>query len=200
MRYYRVIVADPPWAHGDSLGPRGAAAQYPLMTTNQICNYELPDIDRDALLFLWRLSSMVEDALRVAEYWGFRPVSEVVWVKRTKLDKLWFGMGRTVRNAHETAMICARGRTSHLVKSRAVRSVFEAPVPTIGGDYIHSAKPDEFFTDVIHPLIGGPVDGGPCVELFARRRRNDWDQFGNELPPLAATDAPTNDEDVWGYT
>src|SRR5678815_2358755 len=116
--------------------------------------------------------------------------------KRTKLDKAWFGMGRTVRNAHETAMICARGRSSRIVRSRAIRSVFEAPVPVAFGAYVHSAKPDEFFSDVVHPLIGGPVDGGPCLELFARKRRAGWDQIGNQLPPPDAT----NDDDVWGYT
>lgn len=197
MNPYRVIVADPPWAHRDALGPRGAARQYPLMTVDEICNYALPAIAKDALLFMWRLSSMVPEALLVAEYWGFRPVSEVVWYKQTKLGKPWFGMGRTLRNAHETAMVCARGRASRVAIDRGIRSVLVAPVPVDDeGDYIHSAKPDEFFTRIVEPLIGGPVEGGPCIELFARRRRRDWDQVGNQLPPI---ELPF-DADVWGYT
>lgn len=195
MTPYRVIVADPPWAHGDALGARGAASKYPVMPTADICAFEIPPIADDAILFLWRLASMIPDALLVAQHWGFRPVSELVWYKRTKLDKPWFGMGRTVRNAHETAMICVRGRGSVVAIDRGVRSVFEAPMPVDDeGDYIHSAKPDEFF-DLVHRLIGGAIEGGPCLELFARRRRADWFQLGNELPPL-----DTADEDAWGYT
>lgn len=196
MKPYRVIVADPPWAHGDALGRRGAAHQYPVMSTSNICAFPVPAAADDALLFLWRLSSMQNDAVLVAQCWGFRPVSEVVWCKRTKLGKPWFGMGRTVRNAHEAAMICVRGSSAPLIKNKSIRSVFDAPVPTdAGGNYIHSAKPEEFFADVVHPLIGGPIDGGPCLELFARQRRKDWDQIGNQLSPLE-----DYDEEVWGYT
>lgn len=192
---YRVIVADPPWAHADALGQRGAAHQYPVMGTAELCAFVLPPVADDALLFLWRLASMIADALTVAKAWGFRPVSEVVWCKRTKLDKAWFGMGRTMRNAHEIAMVCVRGRSSHVAVDRGIRSVFTAPVPVdADGDYIHSAKPQEFFTEVVEPLIGGVVAGGPCLEMFARTRRAGWDQIGNQLPPI--TD---DDEYVWGY-
>jgi len=180
---YRVIVADPPWAHRDPLGRRGAAQQYSVMSTNALCAFELPAFADDSLLFLWRLASMLSDAYLVATAWGFRPVSEVVWCKRTKLDKAWFGMGRTMRNAHEIAMVCTRGRSSLVAVDRGIRSVFTAPVPVdADGDYIHSAKPQEFFTEVVEPLIGGVVAGGPCLEMFARTRRAGWDQMGNQLP------------------
>jgi N6-adenosine-specific RNA methylase IME4 len=192
---YRVIVADPPWAHDDALGRRGAAHQYPVMTLEELCAFHLPAIADDALLFLWRLSSMIGDALILAWAWGFRPVSEVVWCKRTKLDKPWFGMGRTMRNAHESALVCVRGRGSRIAINRGIRSVFSAPVPLDdAGNHIHSAKPDEFFDQIVEPLIGGVTEGGPCLELFARRRRAGWDQIGFGLPP-----ATSADDDAWGY-
>jgi N6-adenosine-specific RNA methylase IME4 len=86
------------------------------------------------------------------------------------------------------------------VRDRGIRSVFYARVPVdADGAYIHSAKPEAFFSEVVNPLIGGPVDGGPCMELFARTRRAHWDAIGNQLPAELAPDVD-GDPDVWGYT
>lgn len=187
MTAYRLIVADPPWAPRDKLpGPtRGAARQYPVMSTADLCGYLASTsvaIADDAVLLLWRLASMQPDALELAKAWGFRVCSEVVWAKITKTGKPWFGMGRTVRAAHETCLVCVRGRASRVVQARNVRSVFSAPVPVgVGGKYVHSAKPDAFFELVAEPLVAGPR-----LELFARRRRAGWDQLGNQLERSAA--------------
>lgn len=189
---FHVIVADPPWAPHDRLpGPsRGAAKQYRVLSTPELCSFRLPPHAPNALLFLWRLASMPQDALDVIRAWGFAPKSEVVWHKRTKNGLVHFGMGRTVRMCHETCIVATCGRTAGLIRSNSVRSVFSAPMPVDdAGDYIHSAKPEEFFDEIVHPLIGGPLNGGPCVELFARRRRLGWVSLGDQLPL---------DDGVWG--
>lgn len=192
---YVCIVADPPWAPRDTLpGPtRGAAKQYPVMSTTDI--YALSDptfvgksiygqrVANDAVLFLWRLSSMQSDALDVAHAWGFDVKSEIVWQKLTKNGLRWFGMGRTVRASHETCLIAVRGRASKVIRARNIRSTFAAPVPVdADGHYIHSAKPDAFFDDVVMPLVGDV----PRLEIFARTRRPGWDAIGNQLPPQEA--------------
>jgi N6-adenosine-specific RNA methylase IME4 len=155
------------------------------MSHHELCGYLAStgvSIDRDAVLLLWRLASMQGDALELARAWGFRPLSEVVWIKTTKTGKPWFGMGRTVRASHETCLVCVRGRASRVVQARNVRSVFSAPVP-VGADgrYVHSAKPEAFFG-----LVAEPLAPGPRLELFARRRRAGWDQLGNQLERSAA--------------
>lgn len=182
MNAYRCIVADPPWSPRDKLPgkTRGAARQYPVMTTPEICAFLADNhiiVADDAILFLWRLASMQQDALDVAHAWGFRVLSEVVWQKLTKRGKPWFGMGRTVRASHETALVCVRGRASKVIVNRGVRSTFTAPVP-VGrdGKYIHSAKPDAFFEEIVEPLVDGPF-----LELFARKRRYGWTAIGNQL-------------------
>jgi N6-adenosine-specific RNA methylase IME4 len=48
--------------------------------------------------------------------------------------------------------------------------VFEAPVGR------HSQKPEAFY-GLVEQLADGPY-----AELFARRRRENWTCFGNELP------------------
>lgn len=175
-----VLVADPPWSFGDSLPgkTRGAARQYACMSTADICALRLPPIASDALLFLWRVSSMPQDALDVARAWGFTPKTEIVWVKLSRCGgttstpdrvPLHFGMGHYVRGAHETCIVASRGRGKDLIRSRSVRSVFLAPV----GE--HSAKPDAFY-ELVEQLAPGPY-----TELFGRRQRPGWAVLGEEL-------------------
>jgi N6-adenosine-specific RNA methylase IME4 len=201
---YVCIVADPPWEPRDKLpGPtRGAARQYPVMGTPEICDLgtmkliELPhgarrkkprhttlvygrSVSDDAILFLWRLASMQHDALSVARAWGFDVKSEIVWQKLTKKGLPWFGMGRTVRASHETCLVAVRGRASKVIRAKSIRSTFSAPVPVdADGKYIHSAKPDVFFDGIVMPLVGDV----PRLEIFARTRRPGWDAIGNQLP------------------
>jgi N6-adenosine-specific RNA methylase IME4 len=168
---YACIVADPPWSFGDRLpGPgRGAEKHYDVLDLEAIKTFALPSIADDAWLFLWRVSSQVEEAYQVCRAWGFVPKSEIVWLKRTSGGKRWFGMGRSVRAEHETAIIAKRGRPPIL--NNGIRSTFEALVPERG----HSAKPDEFFS-IVESLCSGPR-----LELFARVDRPGWTCLGDQL-------------------
>lgn len=167
---YHVIVADPPWRFGDPLPgkKRGAAKHYSTLSTAEIMRFPLPEMTRDAALFLWRVSAMQQEALDVIRAWGFEQKSEIVWRKMKPSGRVHFGMGRTVRASHETCLIATRGRPT--VLSRRERSVFDAVV----GE--HSAKPDEFY-EIVERMFSGPY-----VELFARRHRAGWECFGDQLP------------------
>jgi N6-adenosine-specific RNA methylase IME4 len=140
------------------------------------------------VLFLWRVASMQEEALRVIRAWGFSLKTEVVWVKITEpmetaylgkssLQQEWrrfklaFGMGRTIRASHETCLVATRGKFRP--RSLNVRSVFFAPRGQ------HSEKPEAFYTDVVEKLSCGPY-----IELFARRRRVGWASEGLEVGKL----------------
>jgi N6-adenosine-specific RNA methylase IME4 len=167
-----VLVADPPWRHGDQLpGPgRGASKHYQTMSVEEICAFKLPPLANDCWLFLWRVSSMPREALDVVNAWGFVPKSELVWRKMTNDgSRVRIGMGRSVRLCHEACIIAKRGRPTRIEAN--VPSVFDAPR---GGK--HSAKPDAFYR-IVERLAPGPY-----VELFARRHRPGWHCFGDELP------------------
>lgn len=174
---FRVIVADPPWKFGDSLPgkTRGAAKRYRVMPLKEIERFldERPEIQisDDALLFLWRVSAMVTEAMGVAAMWGFEPKAELVWIKTEKSGLRHFGMGHYVRNSHETCIIARRGKS--IVRNHSVKSVFEAPI----GE--HSAKPEAFY-HLVERLAPGPY-----LELFARRHRPGWTSLGDELPAAA---------------
>jgi N6-adenosine-specific RNA methylase IME4 len=165
----RVVTADPPWKFGDSLpGPkRGAGKHYETMTVAEIMAFQLPRLQDDAFLFLWRVAAMQQEALDVAKAWGFTVKSEIVWEKVTEAGKDWFGMGHYVRASHETCLIATRGRAK--VEDRSVRSRFRAPVGR------HSEKPDVFY-EIVQRLSYGPY-----AELFARTSRKGWRQYGLEM-------------------
>lgn len=194
------LVADPPWRFGDRLpgASRGAEKNYSVLTTEDLCALRIPPVENDALLFLWRVSAMQQDALDVVRAWGFEPMSEIVWIKLTKgaaerrlrqpftipaglseaeavelvfehVASLQFGMGRYVRHSHETCLIAARGRGKDLIRHLTQRSVFFAPV----GE--HSEKPEKFFR-----IVEG-LSKPPFVELFARKKRPGWTCLGDEI-------------------
>lgn len=177
----RVIVADPPWKFGDSLPGkgRGAAKNYAVMTVEDICAC-LPTFRvepaENAVLFLWRVSSMQREALDVVEAWGFKLKSEIVWEKLTSGGLAHFGMGRFVRASHETCLIAERGRCKPAVRN--VRSRFTAKTPTSEGGVIHSAKPPEFF-DIVRAMY----PEGLRVELFARPCHDGFTCIGKEARP-----------------
>ncbi len=169
----RVLAADPPWKFGDQLpGPgRGADKHYPTMTIDEIKAFPLPRMQADSLLFLWRVSAMVEEAYEVVRAWGFEPKSEIVWLKQTDpvdaRSRRHFGMGHTVRLEHESCIIATRG--SPKIQDHSIRSTFMAPIGR------HSAKPDLFY-EIVQRL-----SFGPHVELFARTPRPGWRQYGHDM-------------------
>lgn len=177
---FRALVADPPWAFKDKLpgAGRGAAKHYAVLSTPGICAFPLPPLHANCWLFLWRPATHAQAALDVARAWGFvGPPSELIWRKMTRDgDRVAMGMGRSVRNAHETCLIFRRGKPERL--SASVLSTFDAPRTE------HSRKPDRFY-EIVDELVAGPI-----VELFARRQWPRWTCLGAEmpsaLPPAAA--------------
>lgn len=163
--------SDPPWKPEDALsGTRGAGRNYRTMSVPEIIEFHrqhlLPVLAPNAYVFIWRLSSMVEEGYQVGRALGLVPKSEVVWDKVTRTGKPWFGMGRHVRASHETAILFVRGAPRPL--GHDVRSRFSA---NVGG---HSEKPEFFYRNVVERLCRGPY-----LELFSRRAREGWTCLGD---------------------
>lgn len=167
------LAADPPWLFDDDLPGegRGAAKHYPCMSLAELIAFQRTwrfELAVDAYLLLWRVASMQMEALMLASAWGFTVKTELVWIKRTSSGKRWFGMGRTLRAEHEVCIVASRGNPKPL--NLSTRTTFKGVAEG------HSSKPCTFYS-----LCEGTFPA-PRVELFARRRREGWLQFGNELP------------------
>ena len=188
---FRCLVVDPPWRFSDHLPGkgRGAAKHYATLSVEEIKRFPLPEMESDALLLLWSVASMQQEALDVCKAWGFVLKSQICWIKTTQpvetaflgpsaKQEEWmrftlaFGMGHYTRASHEVCLLATRGRFK--VKAKNVRSVFFAPRGQ------HSEKPEAIFQ------IAEELSDGPYAEIFARRERVGWHQVGNEIGKLVA--------------
>lgn len=177
---YRTITADPPWAYRDAVGPgagsgpdrtrgrRGAAGYYSTMSLDEIkalgaggtvAGYQAA---RNAHLYLWTTNAFIREAHEVAIAWGFAPKTVLTWIKPQ------MGMGAYLRNSTEHCIFAVRGSLRLHVKNQ--RTHFTASRRR------HSEKPPEFFEIVER------CSPGPYLELFARKRRENWHAWGFEAP------------------
>jgi len=172
---FGVIIADPPWSYERS-GVQGAAAlHYPTMTDEDIYSLPVAEIaSPDAVLLLWATWPKLTEAMRVVSAWGFEYVTGMPWIKIQKCHPtLWgewdmkpqYGTGFWVRGASEPILICRRGKVS------PPQNGF---VGLIAPNIRHSRKPDS-----LHEYAEALP--GPRLELFARRPRDGWTVWGNEV-------------------
>ena len=107
----------------------------------------------------------------------FLSINGFVWEKETKKGQTHFVMGHGTRGATESCLIAYNGSIGRLIKDKSVRNIFRAKMPVDENNkYIHSAKPDEFF-DLVDKLVGTNCN---CLEMFARKPRENFDRFGDE--------------------
>jgi N6-adenosine-specific RNA methylase IME4 len=170
VRLYGVIYADPPWSFAPwsriSGMDRAADNHYPTMTLAQIKALRVPAAP-DCALFLWATTPMLPQALEVMAAWGFTYVSHWVWEK----DRI--GTGYWSRSVHELLLIGTRGDVPGPLPGQQIESIVPAP----RGE--HSVKP-EVFARIIEQLFPNV----PKLEMFARRPRPGWDDWGNEMLPI----------------
>jgi N6-adenosine-specific RNA methylase IME4 len=168
---YDVIVADPPWDfenYSDAGTAKGADPHYKVMKLDAIKSLRVGDLARgDCLLLLWTTGWAIAtgQAQEVARAWSFKPITEMVWLKRTGSGKARMGTGYRVRTMHEPILVCAVGNPKH------------QPFPSFfdGLAREHSRKPDEFYTMVERHT----PDAFRC-DLFARQIRAGFDAWGDQ--------------------
>jgi len=171
---YKLIAADPPWGEG-VYGPK-ISNHYPLMTTQQIAALDVPSLAADdAVLVLWVTWRFVPDALTVIKAWGFEYVAGFPWIKSQYTPavnlfgdlqyKASWGLGGWVRGCSEPVFIAKRG------DAKPPKADW---LGLITKREVHSKKPESIY-DYCESLPG------PYLEMFARRRRDGWDVFGNEV-------------------
>ncbi len=164
---FDLVCADPPWRY--EFAPTKASKienHYPTMATEEIISIVglRSRFADNSCLYLWATNPKLKQAIEVLEGWGFRYVSNMVWVK----DKI--GMGYWARGRHELLLIGVKGKYAPPVESARPDSVVEA------NRTAHSAKPDEVYETLrrIHPKARP-------LELFARKKRPGWECWGNEV-------------------
>ena len=173
---YSIIYADPPWKYGfwyqSEDVKRNAADHYAVMDTEGLCKLPIPSLaDDNCALFLWVTFPCLPDGLEVIKQWGFRYTTcAFTWVKMNESGfGVFTGLGNYTRANAELCLLGMKGSLPRL--SHSVHQIIMTPLGK------HSRKPDE----VVRPRILELFGNLPRVELFARRKVEGWDCWGNEV-------------------
>jgi len=165
---YRIIYADPPWKYGDKPpAPKGSGAMeyhYNPMSIEKICSMKLPKIEKNAVLFLWVTSPILEECFEVIKAWGFEYKASFIW------DKVFHNVGHYNSVRHELLLICIKGSCPPDNK------VYYDSVVSIKRSRRHSEKPVKF-----REIIDELYSKGNRIELFARKKVENWDAWGSEI-------------------
>lgn len=161
---YDVIVIDPPWNYQedsiyDADGFRGTCP-YPTMSIEQIKNITLPAKD-DCVLWLWTTNKHIFDCREILNEWGFEIKSILTW------DKEHIAIGRWLRSQTEHCILAVKGKP-YYQNTKYGTIIREKRTE-------HSAKPELFYKMVEEICAGRKLD------YFARKKREGWDVYGDEI-------------------
>lgn len=171
---YQIIYADPPWQfknYNDATATNWVGQHYPLMDLETIKKLPIASLaDSNCVLFLWITFPTIEKAFEVIRSWGFvYKTVAFVWVKQNSSGMgLWLGMGYWTRSNAEVCLLATRGNPKRI--DAGVRQIVMSPRQE------HSHKPSEVRERIVQLM------GDLCrIELFARRKVEGWDCWGNEV-------------------
>ena len=171
---YNIIYADPAWEYKESgSGSRVVSSHYSTMPIGDIKNLPVKDISEDkSILFLWVTFPRLEQGLEVIKAWGFQYYGlGFDWIKTYKNGNLSWGMGYYTRQNTEVCLIGVKKKPNRF--KPLVRNELSA---VMSQRLSHSEKP-EIFKEKIVNIIGDL----PRIELFARKKTEGWDSWGNEI-------------------
>ncbi|HKV60125.1 MAG TPA: MT-A70 family methyltransferase [Ktedonobacteraceae bacterium] len=182
---FGTILADPPWQFTNRTGKMAPEhkrlLRYPTMTLDDIMSLPVSELSLpQSHLYLWVPNALILEGLEVMKRWGFTYKTNLVWYKiRKDGGPDGRGVGFYFRNVTELVLFGTRGALRTKAPGRRQVNIVSSRKRE------HSRKPDELY-DVIEKCSPGPY-----LELFARKSRQGWSQWGNEI----TTDVPK--PDLW---
>ena len=174
LKRYSTIVVDPPWKYGKwgKANPlsRPNSKEYDLpyswMSIDEIKALPIRSLANiDCELYVWTTQKYLPDTFDVIKAWGFKYCQTLTWCKTPRGT----GQGGVYCPTTEFLILARRG------KMPKVKRIDSTWFHTKRPHNSHSTKP-EFFQDLIEQ-----VSETPRLEMFARREREGWDVFGNEV-------------------
>lgn len=170
LKKYQVIVIDPPWelkkiTH--KARPNQVEMDYPMMSISDISNLKIGELaDTNCWCFLWVIQKYLYDSKKILEGWGMNLLLTMVWEKTygRSAGMPLYGF----RWNGEFILVGYKIKPDMWPKRPLIPAVFSAE------NIKHSQKPDRFYK-MIEPL------GENRIDIFARRKRDGWDVWGNEV-------------------
>ena len=184
---YKIIYADPPWQYGskelygdkvngykDGQRKRFAKLEriYPTMSIQDIKNLPIRNITHnDSACFMWVTDSHLKEGIEVMESWGFKyKTVAFVWLKKYRTGTRVFNFAPWTLKSTELCLLGTKGKMSKYKTRNDIKALVEAERTE------HSKKPQEVMF-----RIENLFQGLEKIELFARKKREGWDVWGNEV-------------------
>lgn len=172
-KLYDIIYMDPPWWYqGQSQVTTGnkitsnVEKHYPSMRDTELKALPVYDmLNKDALVFMWVGSPILQRAMDIALHWGLQYATiGFCW------DKVRVNPGFYTMSQVELCLIFKKGR---IPKPRGKRNVLQFLSEKRRE---HSRKPDS-----IRDRINEMFPTQSKLEMFARTTTDGWDVWGNEI-------------------
>jgi N6-adenosine-specific RNA methylase IME4 len=168
MKKYKTILADPPWDMGmtglyQTRKLRPAKLVYPTMSLDDIKKMPINDIaDEGCHLWLWTTNSHLRAGFDVMDAWGFKYLAPITFVKPSGCGNYFVHRTQTLLFGYKNKCIFDKAR-------------YKPTVVIVSIPKKHSQKWEESY------VLIEDISSEPRIELFARKKRDGWDVFGNEV-------------------
>ncbi len=167
---YDIIVVDPPWPIKKiktKQRPNQVKMDYKLMSLEEIKYLPVNSLAKEkAYCFLWTTQKYLFTAKDILTDWGFSHLLTMGWKKEYGRSSGMALYG--FRWNLEFILVGLKGTFPALPKQKLVNAAFSAV------NEGHSIKPNEFYDSIQHL-------GGDRIDLFARKKRDGWDVWGDEV-------------------
>jgi N6-adenosine-specific RNA methylase IME4 len=174
---YNLILADPPWriTKGGKKKVRpnssGNPLDYKVISLEEIEKILIDfnnKTSENSIMFLWTIEKYLPQAEEIAKKLGYKLHVRMIWNKVTGIPSAF-----TIRYGHEYMLYLYKGKFTPVAKEERgkIHSVFTEQVKK------HSQKPE-----ISYQIIERLYPNLKKIELFARRKRQGWDSWGDEVP------------------
>lgn len=149
----------------------GTGLDYPVCSLDEIKEHLRQATSLAAgdivILFLWTIEKYLFEAQQMAESLGYKLHARMIWNKVTGIPAAF-----TVRYGHECLLYMYKGKLIPVAKEERgkIHTVFTEKV------HRHSQKPE-----ISYEIIERLYPNLKKLEMYARRQRDGWDAFGNEV-------------------
>lgn len=168
--HYDLIMADPPWPQKKGGLRKIRPKQNRWLDYNTLSLEEIASIISSfsaQTLFLWTIDKFLCQAQQLAEDIGYKLHARFIWDKGNGIAPAF-----TVRYSHEYLLWLYKSPMPKIASDMRgkIKTVFSEPSQK------HSQKPV-----IAYDIIENLYPNAKRLELFARRYRNGWDAWGNEI-------------------
>lgn len=184
---YDLILSDPAWKQSKggkkNVRPNSSGEDliYKTISIEEIeeIQKEVRDMSSENhILFMWTIDKYLHESEQMIERLGYKLHARMIWNKVTGIPAAF-----TVRYGHEYLLYCYYGKLLPvaLEERGKIHTVFTEQVKA------HSQKPE-----ISYQIIERLYPTTNKIELFARRNRNNWNAWGNQVPNSIKLNADNN--------